>query len=746
MATYDKIYTVTSISHLIPIKLDITKLNYPHWSKLFAVHCEGFDVGKFIQAEPTTEEQTSANWKKADSVVQKWFYSTISESLLERLLNDDCQNAYQAWIFLQKIFQDNKRSKTLELTAELRSISIDDQTIDEYFRRIDKIAAQLKNLRSTVADPDLVTYAVNGLNEKFPHASHIILLSEPFPNYETVRSMLTLEELQFHRKNRSSSSELTQGTSSSPSVLIAQTTSPPSHNHRPPPSSPQVCRNFSRGSCRFGDKCRYLHQVNRQSGTIANFPSGNVNRPNGNTQAQLLGIIAAQQQVINQYSLNRPNNPLYQPFGPRTPLANYTSPPGFNQQTYQANLVGPGTNYATYGSKQPLQQVNIGPPSNLSQPMIQSSSPQQFILGPFAAAPQPTQETILPHAFSATTLPDYGNTGWTMDTGASTHLTSSINNLSTIFNHCMHPSVAVGDGNTIPVTNTGYSVLPNVHRPLHLNNDYLTSRLLLRCDSTGDLYPFTSQTSSPAHHALLTTPSIWHQRLGHPSTDVFRHLISNNISCNKTKSHVLYHACQLGKHVRLPFSTSSSNVNALFDIVQSDLWTSPVPSLGGYKYYVIFLDHFSHYLWVFPLRNKSDVFTKFIQFRAYIKTQLKSEIKAFQCDLGGEFDNNQIHQLFQDNGIQIRFSCPQTSQQNEKSERMILTINNLIRTLRFQAHFPSTFWVDALHMDTYLLNLLPSSSINNEIPHTRLYKYPPTYFTLRVFGCLCYPHLNTTNM
>ncbi|GJU14371.1 ribonuclease H-like domain-containing protein [Tanacetum coccineum] len=76
---------------------------------------------------------------------------------------------------------------------------------------------------------------------------------------------------------------------------------------------------------------------------------------------------------------------------------------------------------------------------------------------------------------------------------------------------------------------------------------------------------------------------------------------------------------------------------------------------------------------------------------------------------------------------------------------MIRTINNLIRTLLFQAHLPPTFWVEALHMAAYLLNLLPSSAINNEIPHTRLFKTQPNYADLRVFGCLCYPYINTNH-
>jgi hypothetical protein len=119
------------------------------------------------------------------------------------------------------------------------------------------------------------------------------------------------------------------------------------------------------------------------------------------------------------------------------------------------------------------------------------------------------------------------------------------------------------------------------------------------------------------------------------------------------KSPELCHACQLGKHVRLLFVRSESIVIFSFDIVDSDLWTSLVSSLSGIKYYVLFLDHFSHYVCVYPLRNKSDTFSKFAQFRAFVKTQFKTEIKAFQCDHGGEFDNHTLQRLFDKNGIHI---------------------------------------------------------------------------------------------
>ncbi|GKC66374.1 ribonuclease H-like domain-containing protein [Tanacetum coccineum] len=118
---------------------------------------------------------------------------------------------------------------------------------------------------------------------------------------------------------------------------------------------------------------------------------------------------------------------------------------------------------------------------------------------------------------------------------------------------------------------------------------------------------------------------------------------------------------------------------------------------------------------------------------------------AFLCDHGGEFDNRALHKLFVENGIQFWFSCAHTSQQNGKSERMIRTLNNLIRTLLFQANLPPTFWVEALNMAVYLLNILPSTAIANEVPYTRLFGTHPDYNLLRTFGCLCYPHAYTSH-
>ncbi|CAA7060053.1 unnamed protein product [Microthlaspi erraticum] len=77
---------------------------------------------------------------------------------------------------------------------------------------------------------------------------------------------------------------------------------------------------------------------------------------------------------------------------------------------------------------------------------------------------------------------------------------------------------------------------------------------------------------------------------------------------------------------------------------------------------------------------------------------------------------------------------------------MIRTINNAIRALLFQAKLSPVYWVEALHVAVHILNILPSSSIHNRIPFTTLFNRTPTYTHLRVFGCLCFPNLNHSNL
>ena len=86
-----------------------------------------------------------------------------------------------------------------------------------------------------------------------------------------------------------------------------------------------------------------------------------------------------------------------------------------------------------------------------------------------------------------------------------------------------------------------------------------------------------------------------------------------------------------------------------FDIVHCDLWTSPILSLEGHCYYVLFLDDYTKNLWTFPIHNKSQVHSIFLQFRFHIETHFERKIKCFHCDNGKEYDNTMFHKFYEQN-------------------------------------------------------------------------------------------------
>ena len=108
--------------------------------------------------------------------------------------------------------------------------------------------------------------------------------------------------------------------------------------------------------------------------------------------------------------------------------------------------------------------------------------------------------------------------------------------------------------------------------------------------------------------------------------------------CNKGAP-TLCHS-QLGKHVRLPFEKSSSYSIFPFDIFHCDVWTSPVPNISSFHYYLVMLDDFSHFCWTFPLTHKSEVHTHIANFCDFTQTQSSLSVRNIHIDNGTKFVNH----------------------------------------------------------------------------------------------------------
>ena len=63
-----------------------------------------------------------------------------------------------------------------------------------------------------------------------------------------------------------------------------------------------------------------------------------------------------------------------------------------------------------------------------------------------------------------------------------------------------------------------------------------------------------------------------------------------------------------------------------------------VRSLGGSLYYVTFINDSTRKIWViYFLKNKSDVFSTFVKWKAEVKNQTGARVKCLRSDSGGVY-------------------------------------------------------------------------------------------------------------
>jgi hypothetical protein len=72
---------------------------------------------------------------------------------------------------------------------------------------------------------------------------------------------------------------------------------------------------------------------------------------------------------------------------------------------------------------------------------------------------------------------------------------------------------------------------------------------------------------------------------------------------------------------------------SIFDLIHSDIWgPSPIYSIGGSRYFVVFVDDYSHYSWVFLMRSRDELLNIYRNFANMVKTQFSKTIKVFRSD------------------------------------------------------------------------------------------------------------------
>ncbi|KAK1548933.1 hypothetical protein Q3G72_011402 [Acer saccharum] len=265
---------------------------------------------------------------------------------------------------------------------------------------------------------------------------------------------------------------------------------------------------------------------------------------------------------------------------------------------------------------------------------------------------------------------------WILDSGASHHMTSDLQNLSLHSEYGGPENIMLGDGNLYV-----WPTSSQLRQP--------TSRVRLHSASV---------------HPVASFPE-WHCRLGHPSAQVLQKLIqSHNLPVTKSRSQFSScSACQCNKSHKLPFGKSTLTSNKPLELLFTDVWgPAHILSFDNFRYYVIFVDYFSKYTWLYPPKHKSDVPHVFKRFRALVENFFNSKIKTVYSDGSGEAQSLGIE--LKNMGIQYLKSPPHTLEHVGIAERKHRHVVETALTLLHHASVPMTY------------QILVSSFSNNGLP------------------------------
>ncbi|CDR39882.1 hypothetical protein NBRC10512_000405 [Rhodotorula toruloides] len=243
---------------------------------------------------------------------------------------------------------------------------------------------------------------------------------------------------------------------------------------------------------------------------------------------------------------------------------------------------------------------------------------------------------------------------------------------------------------------------------------------------------------------VTTELTTWHRRFAHlslRSIDTLarsKHVTGLKVDGNGRSKASGSHACNVchvARSSRLPFPRSDSIATAPLELVHSDVLSINVPSLGGRRYVVTFVDDHTRMLWVEPLARKSDVIEAFVRFKAVVENESGRRIQRFRSDNGGEYMSRAFDDLLAEHGITRELPPPYSPQSNGVAERVNRSIVEGIVSLLAQAGAPKTLWAEALQAFVFVKNRSPHAALAGNVPLAVWQNRPVRVDMLRTWGC-----------
>lgn len=276
--------------------------------------------------------------------------------------------------------------------------------------------------------------------------------------------------------------------------------------------------------------------------------------------------------------------------------------------------------------------------------------------------------------------------------------------------------------------------------------------IIAGCQEENGVYKLNTKNSkclySPAKSFENNEAMLWHRRLGHLNYKDLCKMRDGVVSGMKfaNTNEITLKNCEVccqGKQTRFPFSASSNQrAENLIELIHSDL-CGPMQnvSIGGAKYFLTFLDDHSRKVFVYFIKSKSEVLSKFAEFKKFMENQTGQKIKKFRTDNGGEYVGASFQKFLKERGIQHQTTNSYCPEQNGRAERLNRTIIERAKCLLFDAGLKNDFWAEAVNMAAYLINHSVNSVLKTQTPEEVWTGKKVDVSKIRIFGTKVMVHV-----
>jgi len=188
-------------------------------------------------------------------------------------------------------------------------------------------------------------------------------------------------------------------------------------------------------------------------------------------------------------------------------------------------------------------------------------------------------------------------------------------------------------------------------------------------------------------------------------------------------------ACIKGKTTQNIISKKSDmeNPRRLHRIYSDVCGPFDIEGYSQSRYFMTFVDSFSYYVRVKPIRSKDEAFKVLKEWITCSEIETGEKANLLRTDGGGEYMGMEFQKWLRSRGMHHEVTNANAPQENGVAECLNRTILEIMRTMMHESDLPKNLWPFAVQYTQEIVNRLPIRALSeNETPYEAFHLKKPS--------------------